>query len=48
VLLPPDADLNTVTGKVENVKIVELTGNWEVRPKPPEATWDVSVNKSPP
>jgi hypothetical protein len=40
VLLPPDADLNTVTGKVENVKIVELTGNWEVRPKPPEATWD--------
>jgi Peptidase family C25/S-layer homology domain len=40
VLLPPNADLNTVSATIDNVKVDELTGEWEVRPKPPEATWD--------
>ena len=40
VLLPPDADLNTVSGTIDNIKVEELTGEWEVRPKPPEAIWD--------
>ena len=36
VLLPPDAGLNTVSATVDNVYIEELTGVWEVKPKPPE------------
>lgn len=42
VLLPPDADLATVSASVVGEELEEMPGYWEVRPKPPMATWDGS------
>lgn len=38
--LPPNADLKSVTASIEDGAIDEMPGEWNVRPKPPESTWD--------
>ena len=40
VALPPNANLESVTASIEDETIDEMPGEWEVRPKPPESTWD--------
>lgn len=43
VLLPPDADLSTVTASVRNERIEIVPGQWNVLPMPPMAYWDGSM-----
>lgn len=40
VLLPPKADLSTVSVSMEDKLIEGVSGEWEVRPAPPAATYD--------
>lgn len=40
LLLPPDADLATVSISLEASAFEELAGIWKIRPTPPESTWD--------
>ncbi|MDP8204990.1 MAG: C25 family peptidase propeptide domain-containing protein [Candidatus Tenebribacter mawsonii] len=40
ILLPPDADLNTISVHVNNTKWSNLSGKWNVKPAAPFATWD--------
>lgn len=40
VLLPPDADLSSVTCCVERPVLESIAGTWQVEPMPPIATWD--------
>ncbi len=38
--LPPNADPKSVTASIEDETIDAMPGEWKVRPKPPESTWD--------
>jgi len=40
VLLPPDADLSSVTCRIENPVLEVIEGAWQVEPMPPVATRD--------
>lgn len=40
ILLPPDAELDTVSVVLENVVETSVGGLWDVSPVPPMATWD--------
>jgi len=40
LLLPPDAVLATASVSLEVPGFEELAGTWEIRPTPPESTWD--------
>ena len=40
VLLPPDADLATVTARITNRQWTALDGKWDIPPVFPVATWD--------
>lgn len=42
LLLPPEADLSTVAVSLENQRIEEVAGEWDVSPIPPESFWDGS------
>ena len=44
VLLPPNADLDQVSVRLENASYKTLEGNWQVEPAPPMGTWDPNGN----
>jgi hypothetical protein len=44
VLLPPNADLDSVSIHLENVEYNLLEGSWNIEPAPPIGTWDPQGN----
>ncbi len=46
VLLPPSADLDSISARLEDVQYAAITGNWEIDPTPPIATGDIENRPS--
>ena len=44
VLLPPNADLDSISVRLENAVYKTLDGNWQIEPTPPMGTWDPDGN----